>query len=38
MAKNKVGKLFDKTIVWGCSLNELDEHNRKKKSFNNKYH
>lgn len=26
MAKNKIGKLFDKTIVWGCSLNELDEH------------
>lgn len=25
MAKNKIGKLFDKTIVWGCSLNELDE-------------
>lgn len=24
MAKNKIGKLFDKTIVWGCSLNELD--------------
>lgn len=25
MAKNKIGKLFDKVIVWGCSLNELDE-------------
>lgn len=25
MAKNKIGKLFDKTIVWGCSLNDLDE-------------
>ena len=25
MAKNKIGKLFDKTIVWGCSLNELDK-------------
>jgi hypothetical protein len=25
MAKNKIGKLFDKTIVWGCSLNELSE-------------
>ena len=25
MAKNKIGKLFDKTIVLGCSLNELDE-------------
>jgi hypothetical protein len=25
MAKKKIGKLFDKTIVWGCSLNELDE-------------
>lgn len=25
MAKNKIGKLFDKTIVWGCLLNELDE-------------
>lgn len=25
MAKNKIGKLFNKTIVWGCSLNELDE-------------
>ena len=25
MAKNKIGKLFDKTIVWGCSLNELEE-------------
>lgn len=25
MAKSKIGKLFNKTIVWGCSLNELDE-------------
>lgn len=25
MAKNKIGKLFGKTIVWGCSVNELDE-------------
>lgn len=25
MTKNKIGKLFNKTIVWGCSLNELDE-------------
>ena len=25
MAKNKIGKLFNKTIVWGCSLNDLDE-------------
>ena len=25
MAKNKIGNLFDKTIVWGCSLNELRE-------------
>ena len=25
MAKNKIGKLFDKTIVWGCSLRELSD-------------
>ena len=25
MAKNKIGKLFDKTIVWGCSLGELGD-------------
>ena len=25
MAKNKIGKLFNKTIVWGCSVNELEE-------------
>lgn len=25
MTKNKIGKLFDKTIVLGCSVNELDE-------------
>ena len=25
MAKSKIGKLFDKTIVWGCSLGELGD-------------
>ena len=25
MAKKKIGRLLNKVIVWGCSLNELDE-------------
>ena len=25
MTKNKIGKLFNKTIVWECSVNELEE-------------